>query len=292
MTAEERGTQVKVGIFMAIGLAAVGLMVVYFGRFGDSVRNYYDLRVEYPNAAGIYKGASVLLAGAKIGMVDTPPVILKDLDGVAVGLKIYEDVKIPEKAEFTIGSSGLLGDKFIQIIIPEGAKDSPPFPPDATIVGHGEKGFEDITEQAGVLLADIQKAIGNINAIAEKLNSDVFKKSTMEDLNATMANLRETSASFADASKKIDDVVENAKGAIKTGEQTMVSAKEAADELKKTITDVRSIVQQTKQGRGALGMLLSDKEVADNLRALVINLRRHGILWYKDRANQPEPARR
>lgn len=292
MTAEERGTQVKVGIFMAIGLAAVGLMVVYFGRFGDSVRSYYDLRVEYPNAAGIYKGASVLLAGAKIGMVDTAPVILPDLNGVAVGLKIYEDVKIPSKAEFTIGSSGLLGDKFIQIIIPEGARESPAILPGATIVGQGEKGFEDITEQAGILLADIQKAVGNINAIAEKLNSDVFKKSTMEDLNATLANLRETSASFADASRKIDGVVENAKDAIKTGEQTMISAKGAADELKKTITDVRSIVQQTKQGKGALGMLLSDKEVADNLRALVINLRRHGILWYKDRANQPEPARR
>ena len=63
---------------MAIGLLAIALMVVYFGRFGESIRGYYRIRVEYPNASGIYKGASVLLAGAKIGSVENDPVILPD----------------------------------------------------------------------------------------------------------------------------------------------------------------------------------------------------------------------
>jgi phospholipid/cholesterol/gamma-HCH transport system substrate-binding protein len=89
MTAQERSTQLRVGIFMAIGLSAIALMVVYFGRFGDSVRGFYRIRVDYPNASGIYKGASVLLAGAKIGFVENNPVILPDMDGVAVNLKIY-----------------------------------------------------------------------------------------------------------------------------------------------------------------------------------------------------------
>ena len=93
-----------------------------------------------------------------------------------------------------------------------------------------------------------------------------------------------------EASKKIDGVVKNAdgvvkkaEGAIESGQQTFVSAKSAADELKKAIVDVRSLLQQAKQGRGALGTLLSDREMADNLKALVANLRRSGILWYKDR---------
>ena len=66
----ERSNNLRVGIFVAIGLLAIALMVVYFGRFGESVRGYYRIRVEYPNASGIYKGASVLLAGAKIGSVE------------------------------------------------------------------------------------------------------------------------------------------------------------------------------------------------------------------------------
>ena len=103
--------------------------------------------------------------------------------------------------------------------------------------------------------------------------------------------MKETSSSFAEASKKIDGVVKKAEGAIETGQQTFVSAKSAADELKKTILDIRSVVQQAKQGRGALGALLSDREMAENLKALVVNLRRNGILWYKDRA-QPKPPSR
>ncbi|HEY5779751.1 MAG TPA: MlaD family protein [Terrimicrobiaceae bacterium] len=290
MTAKERASQLRVGIFMALGLLAIGLMVVYFGRFGDSIHGNYRIRVEYPNASGIYKGASVLLAGAKIGSVENNPVILPDMEGVYVNLKIYEEVKIPSAAQFTIGSSGLLGDRFVQIVLGKDAKSSPPIEAGAIIKGKGESGIGDVTEQAGALLRDIQEAVGNINKVAEKLNTEVLKDTTISNLSTTLSNLKETSASFVEASKKIDGVVKNAdgvvkkaEGAIETGQQTFVSAKSASDELKKAIVDIRSLVQQAKQGRGALGTLLSDRELADNLKALVANLRRSGILWYKDR---------
>jgi phospholipid/cholesterol/gamma-HCH transport system substrate-binding protein len=293
MRAQEHLTQLRVGIFMAIGLIAIALMVVYFGRFGESIHGTYRIRVEYPNASGIYKGASVLLAGAKVGSVENNPVILPDMDGVYVNLKINEEVKIPSVAQFTIGSSGLLGDRFVQIVLGKDAKSSPPLQPDAVVKGKGEAGLGDVTEQAAALLSDIQEAVGNINKIAQKLNTDVFKETTIANLNMTLSNLKETSSSFAEASKKIDGVVKKAEGAIETGQQTFVSAKGAADELKKSIIDIRfdirSIVKQAKQGRGALGVLLSDREMAENLKALVANLRRNGILWYKDRAAQTKP---
>jgi hypothetical protein len=55
----------------------------------------------------------------------------------------------------------------------------------------------------------------------------------------------------------------------------MDSAKKASDEF-------RALAQQAQTGRGALGMLISNREMADNLRAFILNLRKHGILWYKD----------
>lgn len=274
---------------MAIGLAAVALMVVYFGRFGDGLKQYYTLRVEYPNASGIFKGASVLLAGAKVGMVESAPVILPDMNGVYLTLKIYKDVEIPSKSTFAIGSSGLLGDRFIQIDLAKDAKDSPPIAPGSVIQGKGESGgFAEITESAPEILAEIKKAVENINAVAQKLNSDVFKESTLESLGATMTNLKETSASFAEASKKIDGVVKKAEGTIEAGEKTMISARVAADELTKTLVDIRGLIAQAKQGRGALGALLTDRQMADNLKALVENMRRSGVLFYKDRAAQGE----
>ena len=280
MTAQEKATQWRVGVFMAIGLAAIAMMVVYFGRVGDSVAKFYEIQVEYPDASGILKGASVLLAGAKVGFVSSSPEIVPDMDGVYVMLKIYDEVKIPTGAEFTIGSSGLLGDRFIQINVKKEARGAPPILPGAKITGKGET---DIMEQ-------IKPVIAKINEVVDKVNNEVLKDSTLKDFNTTVANLKQTSESFSEASKKLDGIMQKADGAINSGQQAMVSAKSAADELQKAIGDIRDIVQQVKQGKGALGLLVSDRQTAENLRILVANLRARGILWYKD-SQSPAPAR-
>lgn len=296
MSAQERGIQLRVGIFMAIGLTVIALMVVYFGRFGDTMRKYYEVKVEYPNASGLINGAKVLLAGARIGMVDKGPDILPDMDGVSVTLKIFEEIKIPSDSEFTIGSSGLLGDKYVQIVVKK--KDSPPIVPGTVVKGKMEAGIADLAEKIGPMLDEAKQAIEKIKNVASKIDSDVFKKETLDNINATAANLKETSNAFAEASKKIDGIVSKADGVMskadgvmKTGQDTFASAKDAADELKKTIADVHTIVLQTKAGKGALGALLADKEMAENLKALVSNLRRNGILWYKDKGAEPAPSR-
>jgi hypothetical protein len=41
-------------------------------------------------------------------------------------------------------------------------------------------------------------------------------------------------------------------------------------------------VDQVSKGKGVLVMLISNPETAENIRALILNLRQHGILWYKD----------
>jgi hypothetical protein len=69
---------------------------------------------------------------------------------------------------------------------------------------------------------------------------------------------------------------------LKTGQETMDSAKKTSEEF-------RVLAQQAQTGGGALGMLISNREMADNLRAFILNLRKHGILWYKDTQN---PAQR
>lgn len=318
MSKQENTTLLRVGIFMAIGLSVIAAMVVYFGRFGDAVRGYYDLRAEFPDASGIYKGAGVLLAGAKIGIVESNPVILPDMDGVYVNLKIYDNVEIPSKSDFLIGSSGLLGDKFVQIVIGPDAKDSPPIKPDTVIKGRTESGIGDLTNKAGAMMEELQQTVANIKSItgkldtgvftgttvgdlnstvshlknvAAKLDEQVFSGTTTGDLNAIIANLKQTSASFAESAKKLDGVIAKVETAIGTGDEAMKSAKAtaesakaAADELKKTISDVRVIVQDTKKGKGTLGALLVDREMAENLKALVSNMRRNGILFYKDKA--------
>src|SRR5688572_6604213 len=96
MANSENITQARVGVFVLLGLVAICAMVVYFGRFGDGLKTYYELRVEYSNASGLFAGADVLLAGAKVGAVKEGPYVLDSMRGVYVILKIYDGVQVPE----------------------------------------------------------------------------------------------------------------------------------------------------------------------------------------------------
>ena len=110
MNRHERGLEFKVGIFVFVGLAMVGALLVQFGRLGEGFKTYYFLTVRFTNASGLLKGSDVLLAGARIGKVAGGPRLIREGDGVAVPLKIYDYVKLPEATKFSVGSSGLLGD--------------------------------------------------------------------------------------------------------------------------------------------------------------------------------------
>ena len=294
MTSEDRINQSKVGVFILIGLITIGLMVVYFGRVGEGMRSCYTLRAEFPNASGLRRQADVLLAGAKIGRVVNDPVILPDMNGVYVDLRIFNNVKIPSKSEFSIGSSGLLGDKYVDIGLKGDAKSSEPLAPGSTVKGVNDGGgIAGMATDAGALVAELRTTVANVNSVVKKLDDGILSQEGIASLRETIKNLQTTSTSLAAASSKVDKVVAGADSAIQSGKGTMDSAKKAADELQQAISDIRSLVREVRQGQGALGTLIANRETAENLKALVANLRRYGILWYRDgeKGKQPAPQR-
>src|ERR1051325_7534212 len=120
MNERDRGLELKVGIFVAMGLAILAALVVVFGRVGEGFKTYYALTVHFENASGLLKGSDVLLGGAKIGRVSGPPRLVRAGSGVDVPLRIYDYVKMPTGSKFTIGSAGLLGDRFGSVTPPAG----------------------------------------------------------------------------------------------------------------------------------------------------------------------------
>jgi hypothetical protein len=47
-------------------------------------------------------------------------------------------------------------------------------------------------------------------------------------------------------------------------------------------------VQQATRGKGLLPQMISNSDLANDLRALISNLRAHGILFYRDSAAKAE----
>jgi phospholipid/cholesterol/gamma-HCH transport system substrate-binding protein len=276
MNRHERGLEFKVGIFVFVGLAMLGALLVQFGRLGEGFKTYYAMTIRFNNASGLLKGSDVLLAGARIGKVAGGPRLVREGDGVAVPLKIYDYVKVPEGTKFTVGSSGLLGDRFVVVTPPPGQPKAY-LPPNAYINGTRETGIDDLTQQGGALVGDLRTTV-------QKLNQDTLSEQNMENLKASMEHLNQATSALAESSKKLDGVIEQA-------DSTMASAKQAADNLQNAITDTRKVLHTATQGKGLVATLLNDQGLANDLHALIANLRAHGVLFYRDSAatTQPKP---
>lgn len=271
-------------MFVFVSLLMLAIMVVYFGRLGDGFRRYYRITATFSNASGLIKGADVLMAGAKVGIVEERPTLLAQMNGVEVPLQIYEDVKIPEGSGFIVGRSGLLGDRYVDILVPEGQWKNTPIPAGSRVDGTRGGGIDDLTLQAQAIVNKANATMDDARKRMEKINETILSDETLVKIKETITNINTTSQNISTASKRIDAVITDAQSAVKAGQKTMVTAQEAAQELKTTITDVRGIVQRTKNGEGVIGALLTDRTMAQNLRSLILNLRQHGILWYKDSA--------
>src|SRR2546428_13466526 len=93
MNRHERGLEFKVGAFVFVGLAMLCALVVQFGRLGEGFKTYYAVTVRFNDASGLLKGSDVLLAGAKIGKVAGGPHLVREGNGGAGRLKIFDYIK-------------------------------------------------------------------------------------------------------------------------------------------------------------------------------------------------------
>src|SRR5437667_1707660 len=231
MNRHERGLEFKVGIFVFVGLAMLGALVVQFGRLGEGFKTYYTITVRFNDAGGLLKGTDVLLAGARIGKVAGGPKLVREGGGVAVPLKIYDYIKIPEGTKFTVGSSGLLGDRFVNVTMPSGQPKAY-LPPNAYVSGARETGIDDLTRAGGALVNDLRGTVQKIDTTVNRLNQDTLSSANMENLKSSMEHLNQASGALAETSKKLDGVIEKA-------DSTMGSAKKAADNLQKVLRAAR-----------------------------------------------------
>src|SRR2546425_4248699 len=284
MNRHERGLEFKVGIFVFVGLAMLGALVVQFGRLGEGFKTYYTLTVRFNDASGLLKGTDVLLAGARIGKVADAPRLVREGTGVAVPLKIYDYIKIPEGTKFTVGSSGLLGDRFVNVTMPSGQPKAY-LPPNTHISGARETGIDDLTREGGALVTDLRGAVQKIDTTVDRLNQDTLSSANMENLKSSMEHLNQATGALAESSKKLDGVIEQA-------DSTMASTKKAADNLQNAIGDARTALRSATQGKGLVAALLNDQQLANDLHALITNLRAHGVLFYRDTAAGPQTAPR
>ena len=101
-----------VGIFMVLGILALGYLSVKLGRVSILGGSGYLVTVDFPSVGGLKEGSTVEIAGVEIGRVES--IGLADYQA-RVRLRVNQDVKLQEDSIASIKTKGLIGEKYVRI---------------------------------------------------------------------------------------------------------------------------------------------------------------------------------
>ena len=103
---------IVVGLFMVLGIVALGYLSIQLGRVSFLGGRGYVVIVDFPSVGGLKAGSAVEIAGVEIGRVDS---IGLDNYQARVKLRVHEDVKLQEDSIASIKTKGLIGEKYVRI---------------------------------------------------------------------------------------------------------------------------------------------------------------------------------
>jgi phospholipid/cholesterol/gamma-HCH transport system substrate-binding protein len=133
-----------VGLFVLIGLGAVGYLSLNLGGFSLSGDGGFELHATFNQIGGLAERAPVVISGVKVGKV-TRIELGEDLRA-RVTVDVDPKLQLPVDTSASIRTAGLLGDQFIEL--EPGAEDE--------LLGPG--GEITLTESA----LSIEKLVGSL----------------------------------------------------------------------------------------------------------------------------------
>jgi phospholipid/cholesterol/gamma-HCH transport system substrate-binding protein len=301
MTRDARATNLRVGVFLAIGLLVAAAAIFLLGSKNGLFEGRSTLYVHFADINGLVAGAPVRLAGLDVGTVQNiefPDDPNKTEAEVTLSVKTKYLPRIRQDSVAIVDSKGLLGDKIINIsmgsassaAMPDGGtlrtKAAPSLDHLATQVGEAVDGITALTHTANTAIKqlsneqmrkDISRISGSIANILEevergdglahgliydpKFSSAVLD--TIGDARATMGGVRSTI-------ERVDRTL----AAVETGDGMAhellygESGKQTMAKLRETADTIAAIVGAVRDGDGLLHGLVYEPENAKALSEL------------------------
>lgn len=231
----------KLGVFVISGLLFLILLLYMIGRNRSLFGSNYLLKTRFENVQGLIAGNNVRYAGIQAGTVKD----LEILNDTTVEVTMVIDTKmeqiIHKDAITSIGTDGLVGNKVINIV---------PGKLNASIATRGD-------------LLSSKKTIDaeNIFNTLSKTNSDVAIIVT--GLKTMVERINESSAIWD--LMEDDQLSGHIKNSVKNIEMATINVSLIS-------TDLQAIVEELRDGKGSMGILLKDTILASNLNKSSKNL--------------------
>lgn len=288
-----RRLSLVVGGFALLCLAVLAAVVLSLSAERGLWSPRYRLVAFFGNVEGLIAGAPVHVSGKQVGRVEA--VSFAPLEGeggrVRVGMLIDREVqdRIRSDSVATIGTIGLLGDKYVSIamgsaegtVLQEGATIETVSPLDLNEVAlKGAEALDNIarlTSNANAVLEDFGARVGgrkmadSLQALAEIVNEvqdgsgllhsliyDEYEGGGVQSIDASLASLERILAEVEQGDGVLHSLIYDAP----SEQDVVMQAVQAGARL-------NSILAKIDSGQGTLGLLLTDPTLYDDLKQLL-----------------------
>ena len=109
----ERRVNLAVGVFVILGVLALGYLSIKLGRVSFFGSSGYFVTADFTSTGGLKAGAAVEIAGVEVGRVES--IQLGPEYQARVVLRVRRDVKLQDDSIASIKTKGLIGEKFVRI---------------------------------------------------------------------------------------------------------------------------------------------------------------------------------
>jgi phospholipid/cholesterol/gamma-HCH transport system substrate-binding protein len=256
MDTQTQKFKVRLGLFIAGGLALFVLAIFIIGKQKNLFDPVFQLSTTFSNVSGLQVGNNIRFSGITVGTVDR--ITIKNDSTVHVVMLIKKDVKkfIKSDSEVAIGSEGLIGDKLL--VIAQGSTEAP-------LVKEGQHLASSEPVEIDAIMGSLQVTAANAEVISGELAEIMFK---VNSGNGTLGrliqdtsianNLSQTMVNIKRSSKGLDENMEAAKhnfllrGYFNKKEEAALEAKEEAEKQalkaqKKKAAEAKKEARQKKR---------------------------------------------
>jgi phospholipid/cholesterol/gamma-HCH transport system substrate-binding protein len=255
--------ELRVGILVIFSFTILAVAIVLISGGAGFFTEKYDLNTYLASASGLRKGSLVWVAGIESGNVSKVNITTSDDPNRAVEVVMQVEKRysqtIRNDSVATLGSIGLLGDKYIDIT--RGSPSAKPTPPGGEVKGSAEADIKKIMQNSNDLVANLGDLVNKINDITRKIDQG----------EGTIGKFINDPSLF----NKLNRTVEEAQdllATVKSGEGSIgrfISDREFYDTLKGTLTRVDNVTAKVEKGEGTLGKFVYDPAVFNRAESLL-----------------------
>lgn len=276
--------ETKVGALTAI---AITVLILGFNYLKGKDLSASDdiLYAVFPNVEGLLVSAPVLINGFQVGKVSEIEAKDVNLTGIVVGIKLTQNVNIPENSVALISSELL---QSTAIVVRMG--NSPTYVKDGdtllTVVKPGI--MDEVRSNLNPTLNSVNRALNSLDSLIQKVSLviDPHTKNNLQDaianlaattasmrrlvdaqqttLTNTLANVESITGNIKSNNQKIDSTLSNIQAA--TSKLAGPKVDEMINNLNSTTAKLNATLDKFTTKDGTLGLLLNDRKLYDELR--------------------------